>query len=81
MTLHIIKKYPIKHMQGQIKVYECETRESKYGKDNYFAVIGKMGGLTTTFISDIALPAGEHEVALSLSEYQGKLGIRITKKL
>jgi len=64
-------------MQGSIRVYECEKRERANGRGDYFFVTGKMAGLSTNFISDIALTPGEHKVNIALSEYGGKLNVRI----
>ena len=77
MRVRIIKKLSSKLMQGKIKVYECETRESKFGKGDYFAVTGKMAGVTAVFVSDIALVSGEHNVICELNEYKGNMSVRI----
>jgi len=64
-------------MQGAIRVYECEQRDRANGKGTYFFVVGKMGGLTTNFISEVSLTPGEHKVNVTLSEYGGKLSVKI----
>jgi len=68
-------------MQGVIRVYECEKRDRQSGKGSYFFVVGKMGGLTASFVSDIALTPGEHTVDVQLSEYGGKLSVKIMKEV
>jgi len=64
-------------LQGTIRVYECERRERANGKGEYFFVTGKMASLSSNFVSNIALTAGDHEVNVSLSEYGGKMSPRI----
>jgi len=78
MTRNIIQKSLTNNtMQGAIRVYECEKRERANGKGDYFFVTGKMGGLSSNFISEIALPPGDNKVNVTLSEYGGKLTMRI----
>jgi len=64
-------------MQGAIRVFECEQRDRANGKGQYFFVTGKMAGLSSNFISDIALTPGDHKVNVTLGEYGGKLSMRI----
>jgi len=68
-------------MQGAIRVYECEKRERANGKGEYFFVVGKMAGLSSNFVSAIPLTPGDHKVNLTLSEYGGKLSIRIESEV
>lgn len=64
-------------LSGIIRVYECEKRQRANGKGDYFFVTGKMAGLSSNFVSELALTPGDHEVNVSLSEYGGKMNIRI----
>jgi len=71
-------------MQGTIRVYETveKQREKAYnGKMNYFLVTGKLAGHTTQWMSDIHLAPGDHVVACALSEYAGKLQLRIVDEV
>jgi len=65
-------------LEGTIRVYACSGLEqSKYSTEGYYKVEGKLGGITKEWVSDVKLEAGDIDVKLKLSEYQGKLGLRI----
>lgn len=65
-------------LDGTIKVFECSAPEdSKYGSEPYYKVEGKMAGVNTTWISDVRLEPGEHDVKVKVSLYQGKFNLRI----
>jgi len=64
---------------GTIRVFECsELQDSKYSENGYFKIEGKMAGINDTWISDLKLTPGEHEVKVSVSKYQGKFNLRIS---
>jgi len=65
-------------LQGEIRVFECsDLQDSKYSEKGFYKVEGKLAGLNDTWISDVKLPVGTHEVQISVTKYQGKFNLRI----
>lgn len=59
-------------------MYECsEKQESKFSDQGYYKVAGRLGDLSTEFISDVRLDQGLQNVKFKVSMFQGKFNLRI----